>query len=201
MIDTCPSFRWDLRPASQSRPGSSGNRLGGDDGLDVSPGVPETWSPYNDGFGNTYFVNDLTGVSTWELPTATEDQIQADGRTSTLRDAAALYTASGSALTATGEADASTWWDDGVGTAGDNERNADTTYSEYARTRTQPRELGLLDDETNRVVRSWKEPTEDWAGAINVQEVGQSDGGWSQLWDGESGACYWYNVVTGESQW
>lgn len=78
--------RWDLRPlenrpitrARQSRDeykGEATTESRQEERLLDTPGtidafsyIPEGWSAYDDGNRNTYYVNDATGESVWELP-------------------------------------------------------------------------------------------------------------------------------------
>ncbi|CAM9626317.1 unnamed protein product, partial [Hapterophycus canaliculatus] len=114
---------WDLRPStSQSHPGSGANKLGGELGAaqgsagDVKAASP--WSAYDDGDGNTYYVNDFTGESVWEVPVCSaaaglhscqDDWDQAAGGVG--------GTATSSITAAAGDGDTAVWWTGGEAAA------------------------------------------------------------------------------------
>ena len=62
---------WDLRPSTgQSRPGSGGIKPA-DGAAEAEAAAAGSWSSHDDGEGNTYYVNDITGESAWEIPATT----------------------------------------------------------------------------------------------------------------------------------
>lgn len=196
---------WDLRPSTgQSRPGSGGNKqVGGETAAGAgSAGAAAggSWSAHDDGEGNTYYVNDFTGESVWEIPmtpaaataasTGIEnwDQMEGEGGAGTV-------TSSITAAAAAGDGEAAAWWDDGGG-GQDWEHDA----ASYA--------IGVA--EASNPFGGYEWPSAGYAEGdaggygggqtATPQEEGGTEG-WTQLWDEGSQSYYWYNSRTGESRW
>lgn len=201
--------RWDLRPSTgQSRPGSGGNKLGGD--LDASPGsavataATGSWSAHEDGEGNTYYVNNFTGESAWEIPPPVTESagLESWGQAGQEGGGAAAW----SITAAAGEGEAAVWWDgrgvggDGWGT-GEAEHTAGVVVSNpfdgY-----DGLEAGKAD--ADAVGEHWGRhdgdvATTGWESVEHQEGDGTED--WTQEWDDGSQAYCWYNRSTGESRW
>lgn len=194
--------RWDLRPSTaQSRPGSGGNKLGGE--LAAAPGSAEEagaagpWSAYDDGDGNTYYVNDFTGESVWEIPAPSsatgqqgghDDWDQAEGRMG--------ETAASSVMDAAGEGGTASWWAGGGDAADPNPLDRyEWTNGEQA-----PRSAAAAEVDWENGGGRWPGETKRTGEELVVQREGGRADVWTQEWDEGSQSYYWYNGVTGESQ-
>lgn len=193
--------RWDLRPATgQARPGSGGIKQRGSNDFVVTPASTESWSSYDDGNGNTYYVNNVTGESVWELPRPGAELHQADNWGHTTKLTAGTIPAANSSAAA-GAQETGVWWEDGtegfVGETGGwtNDRNP---FGEYTWPAAQAEgAAGEKYVEGSRVVEAAS--AAGWTVATQ-QEEGVAEG-WTQEWDEESQNYYWYNGLTGESRW
>lgn len=191
--------RWDLRPStSQSRPGSGGNKLGGDPTTTPGSAVAEassgSWSAHEDDDGNTFYVNDFTGESVWEIPppatasTGLEARLEADGAETW------------DITVAAGDGEAAAWWDSG-GVGGDGRETGEANCTPGV---VDPNPFdgydgpGAAQAEADAVGDTW-----EGEGELATTGWDQGDGGedWTQEWDEGSQAYYWYNRRTGESSW
>lgn len=190
-------------------------------------GLSPSWSVHDDGNGNTYYVNDSTGESAWELPKTTTATPQ-DG------DLAASDRAGYN------DQDADGWWgqeeeeEEGEQRAArntgahhcanNNDGNWGTDYGEGDQY-WENNEYG--GDNTNNPLfcgntsnpfggnyhETWPlTPTGEDAAAedgyygrsLELTQGGTrggKGGGWSQEWDEGSQAYYWLNASSGESRW
>lgn len=197
-----PTGRWDLRPSTtQSRPGSGGNKLGGE--LAAAPGSAEAaaagpWSAHDDGDGNMYYINDFTGESVWEIPApsaaATQQGFQDDWDQIT---GGMGGTVASSITDAAGEGEAATWLAGGGEPATPNPLDG----YEWPAGEHVPRSAVTAEED-------WENRGEHWDGEISATRAelvaqGEKGGvdGWTQEWDEGSQSYYWYNIGTGESRW
>ena len=180
--------------------------MGGDLITSLGSAVAETaegsWSAHDDGDGNTYYVNSITGESAWEIPpTATASSAGLEGWDQAGQEAWDAGTWSITA--AAGEGEAATWWEGG-GVGGDGWGTGDSTvavsnpFDGYGGSG-----AGQAGDEA--IAESWGEygggelVTTGWESL--EQQGGDGAEAWTQEWDEGSQAYYWYNGQTGESRW
>lgn len=185
---------WDLRPSTgQSRPGSGGHKqVGGEPA--AGPGSAEAtagspWSAHDDGEGNTYYVNDFTGESVWEIPTTPAAAADASTGVEDWHQTA-------------GEGEAAAWWDGGGG--GQDWEHDAAGFSTGVAEASNP--FGGYDWPSAGYAEGdgggyggGETATTGWEMATQQEEGGTED--WAQLWDEGSQAYYWYNSRTGESRW
>lgn len=184
--------RWDLRPStSHSRPTSGGIKEGTTD-IIVGSALPGAWSPFLDDEGNTYYVNDITGESEWEIPSV--DAQGASGPSEDWSEAVGDitgYVAAADNTPAGEEHGDATWWDDG--TTGGHEGNP---FGGYAWPVPQAGDTGAA-AHLEGYIGGGEEGYWEW----DVSRRGEVDQGWTQEWDEGSQSYYWYNRLTGESRW
>lgn len=170
------------------------------------PPTSSSWSTFDDGAGNTYYVNDVTGESAWELPPGSAATPQA----SSAGIAVETLTAGGHGIDAKEGADE--WWGKDYNNSGyDDGQGYGDTFNPFG----------------GGIYGSWpvspaagtqrEGGKHDWGGqqpgdngfALNsvppgVGAGGEREGGgggWRQQWDEGSQAYYWYHASTGESHW
>ncbi|CAM9305770.1 unnamed protein product, partial [Ectocarpus sp. 13 AM-2016] len=196
---------WDLRPStSKSRQGSGGNRQGAD--LATTPGTETAaeaatagpWSAFEDEDGNTYYTNDFTGESVWEIPppdVATADAARDAEDWDQGATGGAGWT---SVITAAGEGEAAAWWSGG----GDNQNamGADSNPFDGYEWPAWGQQGGEDGGETWRGNGEGGNATTGWELAAQGEKGGGAEG-WTQEWDEGSQNYYWYNALTGESRW
>ncbi|CAM9300141.1 unnamed protein product [Scytosiphon promiscuus] len=198
-----PLPAWDLRPSTtQSRPGSGGNKAWGK--LTAAPHSAEgaeaagPWSAYDDGDGNTYYVNDFTGESVWEIPVpsaaAGQQGCQDDWDQATEGMGG---TATSSITDAAGEEEVATWWAGG----GDATTSKALDGFEWPTGELAPRAAVAAEEGWWRGEEQWHRETPATTAELVAQPEGGGEDGWTQEWDEGSQGYYWYNNVTGESRW
>lgn len=202
--------RWDLRPStSQSRPGSGGNKLGGDPtaspGSAAAAAAAAPWSAVDDGDGNTYYVNSFTGESAWEIPASATASVGLEDWNQAGQGAGGA--AAWGITAAAGEGEAAAWWDgggaggDGWGTGGGDRTAAVGVSNPFGGYHGQ----GMGETAAEAVGESWEGygngelATTAWESVEQQGEDGAED--WTQEWDEGSQEYYWYNRRTRESRW
>lgn len=164
------------------------------------------WTAHDDGNGNTYYVNGITGESAWEIPdepaaaTATrtggelhieQEDYDDDRRWRQVDERTDAY---------------GTRWEGDPAVEQNNYSGADystnpfgaTNHREYCGTTTAGATEGGGGGEGGGYDAYYG------GGSVELTQGGTGDkdaGGWSQEWDEGSQGYYWYNAVTGESRW
>lgn len=180
--------------------------MGGD--LTASPGsavaaaAAGSWSAHDDGDGNTYYVDDFTGESAWEIPPPATASVSLENWDHAGQEAAG--TAKWSITAAAGEGEAAAWWNGGgeggygQGT-GEADRTAGVVVSNPFNGYDRPRAGQAEADAVGEIWGGYDGGELGTTGWGSVEQHGGED--WTQEWDEGSQEYYWYNRRTGESRW